>query len=248
MLQEEKLKKNWTGGSDGYSRIVNNEWNSFKREAWKNLILSQAELPDKGKVLDVGTGPGFFALLLSLEGYDVTAVDCTPAMLEKAGKNAERMGAAANFLLSDAQELPFQDESFDLVVSRNVAWTIMDTEKAYKEWKRVLKPGGRVLIFDANWNIRLFNEEKEREFQRDIKELREKYPDYEIHFHSEEELEFRRGMPLCREIRPQWDFGALLRCGYHRIYCDADIRNIIYTPEEQILNRSTPMFLLRAEK
>lgn len=248
MKQEEKLQKNWTEGSARYSGIVEGELNSFKRQAWTDLILSNAGTQEKMKILDIGTGPGFFAILMSLQGHQVTAVDCTEAMLEAAKQNAFQYGVDAEFLLSDAQELPFEDERFDLVISRNVAWTIIDAEKAYKEWKRVLKPGGRVLIFDANWNIRLFDEEKQKQYEQDLAEVQKRYPAYEILYHTEEELNFRRGMPMCSRVRPQWDFDVLLRLGYRNIFCDTDLRERIYTPEEALLNRSTPMFLLRAEK
>lgn len=152
------------------------------------------------------------------------------------------------FILSDAQELPFPSESFDLVISRNVAWTIMDAEKAYGEWKRVLKPDGKVLIFDANWNIRLFDEEKRKLYEADMEEAQRLFPEHEVHCHSEEMDDFRRGMPMCSRIRPQWDVDALLRVGFKKVFCNTDIMKIIYDEYEQIANRSTPMFLLSAEK
>lgn len=202
----------------------------------------------KMKILDVGTGPGFFAIIMAQEGHEVTAVDCTEAMLAEARNNAKRHHVNVNFMLSDTQNLPFEDESFDLVISRNVAWTIMDTEKAYREWKRVLKPDGRVLIFDANWNIRLFDEKKRLEYERDLEEAREKFPEERLHVHSAEMDDFRKGMPMCSKIRPQWDLEALLRAGYKKIGCNTDIVHLIYDECEQIINRSTPMFLLTAEK
>lgn len=248
MLQEEKLQKNWTTSSSGYSKNIEKELSCFKRQAWTDLILSSSGKDGKMKILDVGTGPGFFAIIMSLAGHEVTAVDCTQAMLDEAKSNADRHGATADFLLSDTQELPFSDNSFDLVISRNVAWTIIDAEKAYKEWRRVLRPNGRVLIFDANWNIRLFNEEKRKEYERDLAEAKRLYPDCQVHVHSDEMDDFRRGMPMCSRLRPQWDFDALLRVGFKKISCNADITQLIYDEYEQVLNRSTPMFLLTAEK
>ena len=52
----------------------------------------------------------------------------------------------ADFLKMDSHALSFEDNTFDLLINRNVTWTLYDPEKAYKEWYRVLKPGGRLLI------------------------------------------------------------------------------------------------------
>ena len=51
----------------------------------------------------------------------------------------------------DASHLAFADETFDAVVSRNLTWNLEDPEQAYKEWMRVLKKGGILLNYDANW-------------------------------------------------------------------------------------------------
>lgn len=247
-LKEKKLQKNWTTSSSGYSKIIEEELNCFKRQAWTDLILSNSGKSEKMKILDVGTGPGFFAIIMAQAGHDVTAVDCTQAMLDEAKSNGDRYAVKADFILSDTQKLPFPDNSFDLVISRNVAWTIIDAESAYREWKRVLKSNGKVLIFDANWNIRLFNEDKRKEYERDIEEVKRLYPDYELHTHSDEMDDFRREMPMCSRIRPQWDVDALIRVGFKKICCNVDITKLIYKEYEQILNRSTPMFMISAEK
>ncbi|SHH87587.1 Methyltransferase domain-containing protein [Sporobacter termitidis DSM 10068] len=248
MSRKEKLLKNWTESSANYSSSIINELNCFKRQAWLDLILTNAGSDKRMKVLDVGTGPGFFAILMSLAGHDVTAIDCTQAMINEARSNAEKFGAAVDFRVSDTQELDFPDESFDLIINRNVVWTIIDAEKAYREWRRVLRTGGKLLVFDANWNIRLFSEEKLREYNRDREEFQRLYPDTPLPYYSDEMEDFRKSMPMCARIRPQWDFDALIRVGFKRIGCNTDIRELIYDEKEQLLNRSTPMFLLAAEK
>lgn len=248
MILEEKLKKNWTDSSTRYSGSIVEELNSFKRQAWTDLILDNSGAAGRMKILDVGTGPGFFAVLMSLAGHEVTAIDCTEAMLDKARSNAERFGAKAEFRVSDTQELDFPDDSFDLIISRNVVWTIIDAEKAYREWRRVLRTGGKILVFDSNWNIRFFSEEKRDEYERDREEFQRRFPETPLPHYSEEMEDFRKSMPMCARIRPQWDFDALVRTGYKRITCDTDIGDRIYDEKERLLNRSTPMFLLTAEK
>lgn len=245
---QEMLLENWTDSSIQYSSSILGELESFKRQAWTDLILNNAGTDGKLNILDVGTGPGFFAIILSLAGHDVTAVDCTEAMLGEAKANAAKYGAQVDFYLSDAQALPFSGDSFDLVVSRNVVWTIVDAEKAYHEWLRVLRPGGRLLVFDANWNIRFFREEKLREYNADRGKYEALYPDSPLPQYSREMEDFRKSMPLCAQIRPQWDLDVLLRAGVSKITCQPDLRSVVYDEKEQLLNKSTPMFMISVEK
>ena len=248
MKHEELVIKNWTESAPNYSNGILNELESFKRSAWEALIEENADVSEKRCILDVGTGPGFFAIIMALKGHYVTAVDCTQAMVEEAEANALAYHACIDFKVADTQKLPFTDAQFDLIISRNVAWTIIDAEAAYREWMRVLKPGGRVLIFDANWNRRLFNEELRLAYEADLKELAEKYPGFKRHDHSKDMESFRKNMPMCARIRPEWDLEAIKRVGYENVDCVKDFQERIYTPEEQIMYRSTPMFLIKADK
>ncbi|WP_440955554.1 class I SAM-dependent methyltransferase [Methanosarcina sp. Mfa9] len=122
-----------------------------ERDAWKR-ILSDALPPGKRlRVLDVGTGAGFLALLFTEMGHEVSGVDISTGMLEKARSNARELGADVNFSLGDAENLPFEDNSFDLVVNKYLLWTLPEPPRALEEWKRVLKPGGQIYAIDGNW-------------------------------------------------------------------------------------------------
>ncbi|MDR1041510.1 MAG: class I SAM-dependent methyltransferase [Deltaproteobacteria bacterium] len=248
MSLESQLIQNWTDSSAKYSGIVGEELNSFKKKAWSDLIAENSPGEAPLRILDIGTGPGFFAIITTLAGHKVTAIDCTEAMIAEASANAERLGLAIDFKVSDSQNLAFPDSSFDLVISRNVAWTLFDASRAYREWWRVLSPGGRALIFDANWNISLFDEARKRAYDVDVAEYRKRFPEREVPFYTDEMLDFRRRMPQCQRIRPQWDFGALLEAGYGTVFCDMTVGSRVYDEAERLLYRSTPMFLLRAEK
>lgn len=68
------------------------------------------------------------------------------------------MGAYIDAVLGDAQILPFADNTFDCVCSRNLVWNLEMPQTAYREWLRVLKPGGLLLIFDGNHYRYLFDE------------------------------------------------------------------------------------------
>ena len=95
----------------------------------------------------------FFSVLLSKAGHHVTGIDGSEGMLAYARKNVAHYGVSPELLQGDFGALPFQDGTFDLVVSRNVTHIIREHLKVYGEWLRVLKPGGVLLIFDANWHL-----------------------------------------------------------------------------------------------
>jgi ubiquinone/menaquinone biosynthesis C-methylase UbiE len=207
------VKKNWTDSSQKYSNAVREELHSFKRHVWLDIIRENGGGKKPMRVLDVGTGPGFFAVLLALEGHSVTAIDCTSAMIEEAKKNAALENASIDFRVADTHATGFEDECFDMIVSRNVAWTLIDAEKAYKEWHRILRVEGVLLIFDANWNLRLFQEDVMREYEQSLEDYKQLFHE-EAPGYTQEELDYRRSMPMCRRLRPQWDITALEEAGF----------------------------------
>ncbi len=247
MNPEEKLIKNWTDSSNKYSNSIKAELSCFKRQAWTDIILANAGKSTPLDILDVGTGPGFFAIIMSQAGHNVKAIDCTEAMIKEARDNAANAGITADFRVSDGQQLEFADESFDLIISRNVTWTLIDARKAYAEWKRVLKPDGRIIIFDSNWNIRLFHADYQQKHEEDVKEYERLFGETPPPF-TAEMTDYRKSMPMCQRIRPQWDLNTLLELGYKKLYCEADIGSRVYDEKERLLYRSTPMFMLVVEK
>ena len=162
-----QIEHYWTGRAKGYSEVNQHELATGQDRVWLGEIRKHLPKGENLKILDVGTGPGFFAILLARAGYDVTAVDYTEAMLAEAKKNAGEVAEKICFQRMDAQKLDFPDGYFDVVISRNLTWNLECPEQAYAEWMRVLKEGGRLLNFDANWYHHLFDEEKRREYEED---------------------------------------------------------------------------------
>lgn len=77
-------------------------------------------------------------------------------MIAAANDLAAKYHSSAHFLVMNAMHLDFPDNSFDAIVTRNLTWTLPDVPLAYREWFRVLKPGGVLINFDANYgdNVR----------------------------------------------------------------------------------------------
>ncbi|HET7177686.1 MAG TPA: class I SAM-dependent methyltransferase [Solirubrobacterales bacterium] len=99
-----------------------------------------------GDGLEIGSGTGYFSLnLLQLGVIErLTATDISPGMLERLAATAAALGLEANTVGTEAEELPFEDESFDLVFGHAVLHHIPDLDRAFAEFRRVLRPGGVV--------------------------------------------------------------------------------------------------------
>jgi SAM-dependent methyltransferase len=98
--------------------------------------------------LEVGAGTGYFTLNLLRAGivHDATCTDISPGMVRTLAGNAERLGLNVKSLRADAESLPFGAGSFDLVLGHAVLHHLPDLERAFSEFHRVLKPGGRILF------------------------------------------------------------------------------------------------------
>lgn len=120
-----------------------------ERAAWDRIF----DLTLTGKsgldALDAGCGTGFLSFELARRGHRVVGIDFAPAMLAEARRKAAEENASVRFEQGDAERLPFASDSFDLVVSRHVLWTLPHPEAAIDEWIRVLRPGGRLVVVDG---------------------------------------------------------------------------------------------------
>lgn len=251
LLQE--IASYWGTRAEGYSEVNEKELAGSQREAWLHVLEEQFPEKEEMKILDIGTGPGFFPMILSEAGYTVTAVDYTEEMLEKAKEN---LGKYTKYGLErvtlqrmDAQNLEFADETFDVVISRNLTWNLEKPEQAYQEWMRVLKPGGVLLNFDANWYGYLYDEEKKEAYEADRKKVEEQQLDDHYLCTDIDRMEnIARQVPLSTMERPAWDTKVLESLGVCSIQTDSEIWKRVWSEEERLNYASTPMFLVRAEK
>jgi ubiquinone/menaquinone biosynthesis C-methylase UbiE len=118
-----------------------------------------AVAPDGARVLEVGCGPGRLSIRLARQhGLEVTGLDLDPAMIARANANADRLGDGEgrrpSFLVGDVATLAFPDGSFDLVVSTLSMHHWADPAAGLAEIGRVLRPGGRALVWDFRPGVR----------------------------------------------------------------------------------------------
>lgn len=120
----------------------------FTTPAAANLVRFARVSPGE-EVLDVGTGTGVVAITAAAAGAQARGIDLTPPLLEVARENARIAGLDVEFLEGDAEQLPYADASFDVVLSQFGHMFAPRPERAVAEMRRVLKPSGRIAF--ATW-------------------------------------------------------------------------------------------------
>ena len=250
LLQE--IEQYWTRRAPSYSDMIHDELRSDGVDRWLPVLKENGIGEEPLRILDIGTGPGFFAIILAGLGHEVVAVDYTEAMLEEARANARESGVEGRifFLQMDAQDLTFPDNTFDVIVTRNVTWVLEHPDDAYVSWHRVLKPGGKLLNFDAGWYNYLFNEEKYQEFLEDRENVKaaNMTDSYDSYDQSDICEEFSKQLMLSRYTRPEIDIMMLEEIGFSEVSADREIWKRVWNDEEKTNGRSTPLFLLKAVK
>ena len=236
----DRIESYWSKRSDKFYDLRIEELNSDKRQLWEDEIISN--LPDKEnlKILDVGCGPGFFSVILAALGHTVVGIDLTKSMIDRANQIAEGLDYDIDFRVMNAQELDFDDEEFDVVISRNLTWTLPDIEKAYKEWYRVLKKDGVLLNFDADYGKVSFSEE--------VKTLGKDH----VHSKIESDLmkecdDIKESLVISKRQRPIWDSNYLKEIGFNSCKTDCNVSDRIYKIRDDFYN-PTPMFRICASK
>ena len=254
---KEKIKKGWQISAAGFTGVVEKDYEPHRKAAWLNTILANAPEKEVLRVLDVGTGPGFFSNILSEAGHNVTGIDLSENMIEEARKNAAARGVAPEFICMDVQHPDLPDSTFDLIVSRNVVWCLSEPEETYKNWHRLLIPGGRVIVFDGDHLKDLRDPEKYGKQNFDIEKYKEKYiemygeePKCSFTKENYEEARgWRVGLPLAKEKRPQWDVERCLDIGFSEVYIDVDVNDKVLGDErDREMGNNNPFFMLVATK
>ena len=238
---EQRVKDYWTQRSHDFGTVRKNELENEMGQRW--LYEIERFLPEGGSldILDVGTGTGFFAVLLAQQGHRVEGIDLTPAMLEEARTLAKQRNLDITFREMDAQNLAYPDGTFDVVISRNLTWTLPDPERAYASWFRVLKPGGVLLNFDADYAAHVRSHSVQN---------RKVAPDSPYgHVGMTDALQQENdAITLSMDIgqaRPEWDGEVLTRVGFQSCQTDTQVGKRLLG---ELDLTTSPMFGIFAKK
>jgi SAM-dependent methyltransferase len=250
MKLNERVKEGWRISARGYSGLIHDELDDGAEKRWTSAILELAPREGRLKILDVGTGPGFFTMILAKAGHDLTGIDASAEMIECARENIAEFGVAAEFHVMDSQETDFEDDSFDMIVNRNVVWTLVRPEDAYRDWLRILRPGGRLVVFDCDMSARRRSPEIRAKEEKNRARYIAKYGKPRMSY-KDDEFDKARGwkidMPLYNELRPEWDIKILEKLGYRNIGSEY-ITERVMDERKLLLYGTNPMFRLCGEK
>lgn len=243
-----RVETYWTKRAESFSALKHEEAHSGKASLWieelTSRLLQRLESPGTDnpgtglKILDVGCGAGFFEMLLAPLGYEITGIDLTSEMIAQARELAGRHHAGnAQFLVMDAEQPDFPDETFDAVISRNLTWTLPHPVEAYQQWYRVLKPGGVLLNYDAEYakGFHTYDQAENCAHSGIADELVE-----ECHaiYHM---------LSVSSLQRPAWDLEVLRQIGFRDVTADPSAGDRLYKDKDQFYMPDR-MFGIRAVK
>jgi ubiquinone/menaquinone biosynthesis C-methylase UbiE len=148
---KDDIREYWSKRSETFDLSPGHEiFNDEEREGWHALLQLHLGEGAGRPVLDLASGTGVISHLLHDLGFHVTGLDFSDAMLARARAKADRRQAKIRFIAGDAEQTLEADAAYDAVVTRHLVWTLVNPPEAFAEWFRVLKPGGTVLIVDAD--------------------------------------------------------------------------------------------------
>jgi len=149
---KDEIKAYWSARAATFDLSPGHEiFSEDERTAWHRLVLKHLGAGEGRLALDLASGTGVVSHLMDDLGFRVTGLDWAEPMLERAKAKAKSRNREIAFRMGDAENTMEPDASYDVVINRHLVWTLVDPNAAFREWMRVLKPGGQVLIVDGDF-------------------------------------------------------------------------------------------------
>lgn len=232
MEMQERINIYWSKRAEEFSHFRLLDLAGPQRMVWRDIISQH--LPKKDgtiRALDTGTGAGFYAFLLAELGCETTGIDYSTDMIAQAEANAATLRfPPIRFMQMDAQNMTFEDGSFDFIISRNVTWTVPEPEKVYSEWFRLLSPGGVVINIDANYGYVFkkadesgWTEKQNAKWESSDQKLIGTRPDMVI-----ERNDIAKNLSIASQERPQWDLSLMLHLGFREVSARANFMELLF--------------------
>ena len=132
-----------------YHRLENDNWWFKGRRDIIFKLLKRYNKNAESSILDIGCSGGALVSFLKIAGFkDVRGIDISPIAIKQCHSKGLQ-----NVFVMDAQKILFPDESFDVVIASDILEHIKDDRLALKEWRRILKPGGHLIVFVPAFNF-----------------------------------------------------------------------------------------------
>src|SRR5919206_3848536 len=130
------------------------KWGISYEEPGRRLVVAKLRkalggaAPHFERALEIGSGTGYFSLNLARAGLigELVATDISQGMLDALSASARKLGVPVETVCTEAERLPFPDDSFDLVFGHAILHHLPDLEASFREFRRVLRPGGRIVF------------------------------------------------------------------------------------------------------
>jgi len=233
----------WDADAEGYDRSPDHgAATGAERAAWSGALARL--LPSGGgRVLDAGAGTGFLSVLAARLGYQVTALDLSPGMLERLRTRANHEGLAIGCVEGSADQPPAGP--FDAVIERHLLWTLSDPGRALAAW-RAVAPAGRLVLFEGMWGGADPVEDlrhRAREFLRRLRGEPE-------HHHDHYDPAVLAQLPLAGGVTPDQLVTLVEAAGWgiarlERLRDVEWIQRLALPPSQRLLG-VTPRFVIRA--
>ncbi|WP_051524696.1 class I SAM-dependent methyltransferase [Pseudobutyrivibrio sp. MD2005] len=237
---KDKVENYWAKRAESFFTLRHDEIESEKSKRWLDEIQKNIPQSKHLKILDVGCGTGYFEVILGKLGHNVTGIDLTEEMIQKANEMIriyELDSKNVKAMVGDAEQPEFEDDTFDVVITRNLTWTLPHPIEAYKQWYRVLKQGGVLLNFDAEYAKGAHNlKSSENVAHKDISDSL-----------KDECHKIYHMLTISTLDRPKWDKNILEEIGFSKVDYDCGFGDRIFKERDEFYIPDK-MFSLRAIK
>jgi ubiquinone/menaquinone biosynthesis C-methylase UbiE len=148
---KDAVRDHWSRRAATFDQAPNHSiHNEAQRAAWHRHVQAWSG-PEQIDVFDIGCGTGFFSLQFAALGDRVRGLDISPEMVELARAKAAEAQLDVDLAVGDVEATGFAQDSFDLAIERHVLWTLPHPDRALAEWRRILRPGGRLILVEGDW-------------------------------------------------------------------------------------------------
>lgn len=148
----EEIKDYWGKRAETFDTQPGHEiFSEEERAAWHALFKRHLGPGADRKALDLASGTGVISHLLDDLGFQVTGLDWAEPMLQRARDKARSRKRDIRFIMGDAERTLEDPDTYEVITCRHLVWTLVDPEAAFREWLRILKPGGQLLVVDGDF-------------------------------------------------------------------------------------------------